>query len=66
MVCLQSGTDENGEIRPFNEYGKSKFEAEEQFRLWQTRNGNSLIVVRPTAIFGERVTEEMFTIYLSK
>ena len=47
------GTDENGEIRPFNEYGKSKFEAEEQFRLWQTRNGNSLIVVRPTAIFGE-------------
>ena len=47
------GTDENGEIDPFNEYGRTKFEAEEKLRHWQSQGGNSLIIVRPTVIFGE-------------
>lgn len=49
----EPGTDENGIINPFNEYGRTKFEAEEKLRKWQTQSGNSLIIVRPTVIFGE-------------
>lgn len=47
------GTDEAGEINPFNEYGRTKFEAEEKLRSWQEASGNSLLIVRPTVIFGE-------------
>lgn len=49
----EPGTDENGAINPFNEYGRTKFEAEEKLRSWQTKGGKSLIIVRPTVIFGE-------------
>ena len=49
----QPGTDESGAINPFNEYGRTKFEAEEKLRRWQTQSKNSLIIVRPTVIFGE-------------
>jgi GlcNAc-P-P-Und epimerase len=47
------GTDEIGEINPFNEYGKTKFQAEEILRSWQRSGGYELIIVRPTVIFGE-------------
>ena len=47
------GTDETGIIKPFNKYGRTKFEAEECFRAWQREGNNSLIIVRPTVIFGE-------------
>lgn len=47
------GTDESGEIKPFNEYGRTKFEAEEKLRSWQATSDNSLLIVRPTVIFGE-------------
>lgn len=49
----KAGTDENGKINPFNQYGRSKFEAEEKLRTWQSQGNNSLIIVRPTVIFGE-------------
>ena len=49
----EPGTDENGAINPFNEYGRTKFEAEEKLRQWQSKGDNSLIIVRPTVIFGE-------------
>lgn len=49
----EPGTDEGGVINPFNEYGRTKFDAEEKFRAWQSRGGKSLIIVRPTVIFGE-------------
>ena len=49
----EPGTDENGEINPFNEYGRTKFEAEEKLRKWHAKGENSLIIVRPTVIFGE-------------
>lgn len=48
-----SETDENGNIEPFNEYGQTKFDAEEKLRSWQKEGRNSLIIVRPTVIFGE-------------
>jgi nucleoside-diphosphate-sugar epimerase len=49
----EPGTDENGAINPFNEYGRTKFEAEDKLRTWQAQSDNSLIIVRPTVIFGE-------------
>ena len=47
------GTDESGAINPLNEYGRTKFEAEEKLRKWQSKASNSLIIVWPTVIFGE-------------
>lgn len=49
----EPGTDETGIINPFNEYGRTKFQAEEKLRLWNSKQENSLIIVRPTVIFGE-------------
>ena len=47
------GTDESGAISPFNEYGRTKYEAEQKLRAWHDVGDNSLIIVRPTVIFGE-------------
>ena len=48
----EPGTNEAGVINPFNEYGQTKFEAEKKFRAWYAESDNSLIIVRPTVIFG--------------
>ena len=48
----EPGTDEAGEINPFNEYGRTKFEAEEKLRSWQEAPDNALLILRPTVIFG--------------
>lgn len=47
------GTGEGGKINPFNEYGRTKFEAEEKLRAWHSKGDRELIIVRPTVIFGE-------------
>ena len=49
----EPGTDESGAINPFNDYGRTKFEAEEKLRAWHANGDKSLIIVRPTVIFGE-------------
>jgi nucleoside-diphosphate-sugar epimerase len=49
----EPGTDEDGKINPFNEYGRTKFEAEEKLRTWHSKGQNSLLIIRPTVIFGE-------------
>lgn len=46
-------TGESSKINPFNEYGRTKFLAEEKFRDWLSDDNKSLIIVRPTVIFGE-------------
>jgi nucleoside-diphosphate-sugar epimerase len=49
------GTDEAGDINYFNDYGRTKWLAEEKYRMWLESNpGNSLTIVRPTVIFGEQ------------
>lgn len=50
------GTDETGAFNPFNDYGRTKMEAETVYREWYNENpsGRSLIIVRPTVIFGEQ------------
>ena len=57
------GTDESGEINPFNEYGRTKFEAEEKLRTWRAEGDNSLIIVRPTVIFGEGNRGNVFNLF---
>jgi len=53
---LNSGkVDEDSTIKPFNDYGKSKYKAETIFNKWaNSENTNCLITVRPTVIFGEK------------
>lgn len=47
--------NEDFEAQPFNEYGRTKYEAEKIFIEWQEeRSDNSLVIVRPAVIFGER------------
>ena len=50
------GTGEDGDIAPFNDYGRTKYLAEEVFRDWQRDDAGqrTLAIVRPTVIFGER------------
>lgn len=45
--------DENAPLAPFNEYARSKLEAEEVLRDWARTPGNQAIVVRPSVVFGE-------------
>ena len=60
---VQNSTDESGEIKPFNEYGRTKFEAEELLRTWMSGVGNSLIIIRPTVIFGEGNRGNVFNLF---
>jgi nucleoside-diphosphate-sugar epimerase len=50
------GTDESGTIAPFNNYGSTKFEAEEIFKSWQIEapKERTLVIIRPTVVFGEQ------------
>lgn len=52
----ERGTDENGKINPFNDYGRTKYEAELIYREWQSKDpkNRTLIIVRPTVVFGEQ------------
>ncbi len=48
-------TDETGTISYFNDYGRTKWLAEEVYRNWhnEDRSSRNLCVVRPTVVFGE-------------
>jgi nucleoside-diphosphate-sugar epimerase len=49
------GTDETGAINYFNDYGRTKWLAEEKYRVWLASDPeNSLTIIRPTVIFGEQ------------
>jgi nucleoside-diphosphate-sugar epimerase len=50
------GTDESGSINPFNDYGRTKAEAEEIYKSWQAESpyDRTLVIVRPTVVFGEQ------------
>lgn len=56
-------TDEKGQINPFNEYGRSKFEAEKIYKVWQRHTNGKLIIIRPTAIFGEGNRGNVFNLF---
>jgi nucleoside-diphosphate-sugar epimerase len=50
------GTDESGKIAPFNDYGRTKYEAEQVFKDWQAEapTARTLVIIRPTVVFGEQ------------
>ncbi len=49
-----AGTDESGEINYFNDYGRTKWLAEEEYRQWlKADSQNRVVIIRPTVIFGE-------------
>jgi nucleoside-diphosphate-sugar epimerase len=49
------GTDETGKINYFNDYGRTKWLAEEKYRAWLKNDPeNSLTIIRPTVVFGEQ------------
>lgn len=50
------GTGEKGLFNPFNDYGRTKMEAEAVYKTWRDEDpqNRSLIVLRPTVIFGEQ------------
>ena len=50
------GTDESGTIAPFNDYGRTKYEAELVFKAWQAEvpDERTLVILRPTVVFGEQ------------
>lgn len=49
-------TDEQGEIHYFNDYGRTKWEAEVLYRKWYDEDTQNriLTIIRPTVVFGER------------
>ena len=58
------GTTESGKINPFNDYGRTKWEAEKIYKKWQSEDANNrtLVIVRPTVIFGERNRGNVFNL----
>lgn len=49
------GTDESGKIDYFNDYGRTKYLAENVYREWYEEDpeNRNLMIVRPTVVFGE-------------
>jgi nucleoside-diphosphate-sugar epimerase len=58
------GTDESGLIAPFNDYGRTKWEAEQVYKKWQAEDPQkrTLVIVRPTVVFGERNRGNVFNL----
>jgi nucleoside-diphosphate-sugar epimerase len=58
------GTNESGKISPFNDYGRTKWEAENVYKKWQSEDSvnRTLVIVRPTVIFGERNRGNVFNL----
>ncbi len=50
------GINESGKIAPFNDYGRTKYEAEQVFKAWQAEAPyeRTLVIIRPTVVFGEQ------------
>lgn len=48
-------TDESGKPNYFNDYGRTKYLAEQVYKEWQAEvpENRTLVIVRPTVIFGE-------------
>jgi nucleoside-diphosphate-sugar epimerase len=65
-------TDENGTINPFNDYGRTKYEAELVYKEWQSEDplSRKLVIIRPTVVFGEGNKGNVYNlfkqIYLNK
>lgn len=55
--------DEDAQPAPFNDYGVTKLEAEGVYKAWFDQEPNrSLVIVRPTVVFGEGNRGNVFTL----
>lgn len=59
----ESAVDENSQIKPFNNYGKSKLDAENIFRAWAAFDKRYLSIIRPTAVFGEKNRGNIYNLF---
>jgi nucleoside-diphosphate-sugar epimerase len=57
-------TDESGAKNYFNDYGRTKLEAESVYIDWlnEDPNNRSLVIIRPTVIFGEKNRGNVFNL----
>lgn len=61
---VEDETDENGAFNPFNDYGKSKLEAEYIYKDWQKKtDDHTLVIVRPTVVFGENNRGNVYNLF---
>jgi nucleoside-diphosphate-sugar epimerase len=58
------GTDESGKVSPFNDYGRTKWEAEQIYKSWHAADpkNRTLVIIRPTVVFGERNRGNVFNL----
>jgi len=55
--------DENTPAAPFNDYGRSKWQAEEALREWaQASAARKLTIIRPVVVFGENNRGNVYTL----
>jgi len=55
--------NEHHTVDPFNEYGKTKWQAEEVLKAWQADDTSKNVnILRPTVIFGERNRGNVYTL----
>lgn len=59
------GTDESGEINYFNDYGRTKYEAELVYKAWQEKDpqNRKLVIIRPTVVFGEQNRGNVYNLF---
>ena len=59
------GTKEDGKINYFNDYGRTKYEAELVYRAWQQKDplNRKLIIIRPTVVFGEKNRGNVYNLF---
>jgi nucleoside-diphosphate-sugar epimerase len=59
------GTDESGSVNFFNDYGRTKYEAEQVYKNWQAKDpkNRSLVIVRPTVVFGEQNRGNVYNLF---
>lgn len=59
------GIDESGEINYFNDYGRTKYEAELVYKEWQSKDpeNRTLVIVRPTVVFGEQNRGNVYNLF---
>ena len=61
---VEKETGEDGEFHPFNDYGKSKLEAEHVYDAWQANDADrTLVTIRPTVVFGENNRGNVYNLF---
>ncbi|MCC8375625.1 UDP-N-acetylglucosamine 4-epimerase [Photorhabdus sp. HUG-39] len=62
FVTKETGEDET--FSPFNDYGKSKIEAEYIYDAWQSKESDrTLVTIRPTVVFGENNRGNVYNLF---